>query len=443
MNATILICDDNKRVYQSLKPNFDYYNFNTQYADTGERATALILSESIDIILLDIMLGDQNGVDVLKNIKQIRSDIPVIMITGHATIETAVKSMKLGAFDYVTKPLDFERLLKIIETAIKMEKLSTENASLKNRLQEQTPPLVLRNKEMHAVIERAKKIARTDIPVLITGENGSGKEIIADYIHTNSNRVSKNIARINCAAFPESLLDNELFGHEKGAYTGAESEFKGIFERADGSSLFLDEIGDMPLTIQAKILRVLQNKEVRRIGGSQTLTVNIRFIAATNKNIDELIQKGEFRTDLFYRLNAVVLHVPALRNRRDDIKPLLDYFLSECSLDYGKDVRSVSDEVMNLFMNYNWPGNIRELKNVINYSVAISSDKQIGLEDIPPSLQPVSEGSVLNTRETMERNLVIKTLQQHSFNKKRTAEALSMSRKTLYAKISKYDIQTN
>jgi two-component system, NtrC family, response regulator AtoC len=443
MNETILVCDDNKRIYESLKPNFDYYGYKTRYAESGENAAAIILSEKIELILLDIMLGDHSGVEVLKSIKQLHYDIPVIMITGHATVETAVESMKLGAFDYVKKPLDFERLLKIVETAIKMRKLSAENISLKKILQDQSPPLYYRNKEMQAIIKRAEKIAQTNIPVLITGENGSGKELVADYIHSNSSRLGKKMAKINCAAFPESLLDNELFGHEQGAYTGADSEFKGIFERAHGSSLFLDEIGDMPLTIQAKILRVLQNNEVRRIGGSKTLTVDVRFIAATNRNLDELIQKGKFRTDLFYRLNAAVLNVPSLKNRRDDIASISEYFLKESSANYEKKAATFTKEVMNFFTDYNWPGNIRELKNVINYAVAISSDNKIKLEDLPPSLQPIHIDSPFHTRETMERNLIIKTLQQQSFNKKKTAEALNMSRKTLYAKISKYDIKTN
>ncbi len=443
MKASILICDDNERVYKSLKPNFNHYDYKTFYAENGDNAYEFLVTKSIDLILLDIMLGEQNGIDVLKRMKEINTCIPVIMITGHASVETAVNSMKMGAYDYVTKPLDFERLLRIVETAIRLKKLDFENSSLKSRLKKIVSPFVSKNKEMINVIERAWKIAQTDIPVLITGENGSGKEIIADYIHANSSRVSSEMAKINCAAFPESLLDNELFGHERGAYTGADSDFKGIFERADGSSLFLDEIGDMPLTIQAKILRVLQNSEVRRIGGIKTLTVDVRFIAATNKNIGELLQDEVFRKDLFYRLNTAILNVPSLRNRKDDIIPLSNFFLEKSANDYRKTVNPFTQEVMNLFMAHSWPGNVRELKNVVNYAVAVSSSEQIEIEDLPPSIQPAEDRSSFNTRESMERDLIKKTLQKNSYNKKKTAEILGMSRKTLYSKISKYDIQTN
>lgn len=442
MSAHILIVDDNQRVFDSLKPNFYHFGIEALYAPNAKTARQTLLENAIDVVLMDIMLGEENGIDVLAIVKELRPRVPVIMITGYASIDTAVESMKRGAFDYVKKPLDFDRLFKIVENALELHKLSEENAVLKRRIQELSPRLYVENPAMMHVIEQASKLAGTDIPVLITGENGSGKEVVADYIHANSERVAHRMVKINCAAFPESLLDNELFGHEKGAYTGADSEFHGVFERADRSTLFLDEIGDMPLTIQAKILRVLQNNEIRRIGGTITHRIDVRFVAATNKDLGELIETGRFRQDLFYRLNTAIISVPPLRERGEDLELLVTYFLGEFSASHGKTVDAIDPAVLHLFRSYSWPGNVRELKNTVNYAVAITSDRTVRLQDLPPLLKHASTGTgtVFNIREETERNLIEKTLHQCHFNKKRTAEILNMSRKTLYAKIARYGI---
>ena len=444
MSTSILIVDDNRRVYDSLTPNFNHFGIDALYAANGGEAERRLLSNSIDTVLLDIMLGTESGIDVLRRIKELRPSIPVIMITGYASIDTAVESMKIGAFDYVKKPLNFDRLFKVIENAVELHQLTHENAILKRRIQELSPKVYVENPKMLSVIEQAAKLARTDIPVLIVGENGSGKEVIADYIHANSDRVGSKMEKINCAAFPDSLLDNELFGHEKGAYTGADTVFQGVFERANGSTLFLDEIGDMPLTLQAKILRVLQNKEIRRIGGTQIIQVDVRFVAATNKDLGELMEKGLFRHDLFYRLNAAMLSVPPLRERREDVALLVRYFLQEFSTSHDKDVTDLDQDVCDLFRSYAWPGNVRELKNTINYAVAITSDNRIHLGDLPPLLRHfvVEDEPNLNMREAHEKKLIESTLRECRYNKKRTAEVLDISRKTLYAKINRYGITT-
>ena len=340
------------------------------------------------------------------------------------------------------KPLNFDHLLKVVENALELYKLNEENNVLKRRIQELSPKVYVQNPRMLNLIEEALKLARTNIPVLIVGENGSGKEVIADYIHSNSDRVANKMVKINCAAFPESLLDNELFGHEKGSYTGADREFLGVFERANNSTLFLDEIGDMPLTIQAKILRVLQSNEIRRIGGSETRTVDVRFIAATNRDIGDQIKKGDFRQDLFYRLNTALLTVPPLRERKEDIDLLISYFLKEFADSHDKPVTDISNTVRGLFFDYNWPGNVRELKNTINYAVAISSGSSLEESDLPPAFRRVktSESDNLNIRLVMEKELIEKTLHQYHYNKKKTAEMLNMSRKTLYSKINRYGI---
>lgn len=442
MQARVLIVDDNEGVFESLKPNFYQFGLDAIYAADGASAEEAVSAGSVDAVLLDIMLGTESGIDVLQRLKGINGQLPVIMVTGYASIDTAVESMKLGAFDYVKKPLDFDRLFKVVENALELHKLSEENLVLKRRIRELSSNIYVENTRMTRVIEEATKLAQTDIPVLIVGENGSGKEVVADYIHANSNRAHHKMIKINCAAFPESLLDNELFGHERGAYTGADTTFKGVFERANGSTLFLDEIGDMPLTIQAKILRVLQNSEIRRIGGTETFKVDVRFVAATNRDLGDLIDKGQFRQDLFYRLNAAILSVPPLRERKEDIELLAGYFLEEFSNSHGKGVQKIDPKVLEFFRSYSWPGNVRELKNTLNYAVAITSRESVGLEDLPPMIKQASSAGSgdLNIREESEKGLIERTLQECHFNKKKTAEILQMSRKTLYAKIARYGI---
>ena len=441
MRERILIVDDNEGVYDSLKPNFYQFGLEAVYAANGAEAASRQENLSIDVALVDVMLGEESGIDVLKQLKAKNPRLPVIMITGYGSVDTAVESMKQGAFDYVKKPLNFDRLFKVVGNALELHKLSRENRGLREQLEAFSAKIYVENPQMRQVIDEASKLAKTSIPVLIVGENGSGKEIVADHIHANSDRFHAKMAKINCAAFPESLLDNELFGHERGAYTGADSIFKGVFERANGSTLFLDEIGDMPLTIQAKILRVLQNNEIRRIGGGQTLRIDVRFVAATNKDLGDLIEKGQFREDLFYRLNAAILSVPPLRQRKEDISLLATSFLKEFSSSHGKEVIEIDKEVRELFERYSWPGNVRELRNTLNYAVAINSDGKIGVEDLPPMLKHGTPNeSRLNIREESEKALIERTLHQCHFNKKRSAEILKMSRKTLYAKIDRYGI---
>ncbi len=441
MNGSILVVDDNRKVFESLEPNFRHFGLAAVHASNGREALKRVSEGAIQTILLDIRLGSDNGIDVLRDLKETAPSVPVIMITGFGSIDTAVQAMKLGAYDYVKKPLDFDRLFKVVENALELYKLSEENAVLKRRIRELSPAICMENSRMYEIVEQARKLAQTDIPVLIIGENGSGKEVIADYIHTNSERNASKMHKINCAAFPESLLDNELFGHEKGAYTGANSAFQGIFERSQGSTLFLDEIGDMPLTIQAKILRVLQNREVRRIGGTDTIRIDVRFIAATNQNLTVKIADGSFREDLYFRLNTAILEVPPLRERREDIPHLIQYFLAEYSETHGKPVSSVSSEVMDRFFQYRWPGNVRELKNAVNYGVAITAGREITLQDLPPALLSGSSAPApKGKREENERDLISRTLSECRWNKKRTAEILGISRKTLYAKIGRYGI---
>ena len=439
MKKSLLVVDDKEKVCRSLVRNFNQRGYHAVYATTRDEALRLCSSQALDVVLLDVMLGEENGLDVLTDLRHHNSMVPVIMMTGYGSIDSAVESMKLGAVDYVTKPLDFEKLLAIVERATL--RLFPHAGDASGGAAFPAPYIITQNSRMIELCRKAERLARTDLPILITGENGTGKEVLADFIHRHSTRREMSMLKINCAAFPETLLDNELFGHERGAYTGAEKDFRGVFERAHDSSLFLDEIGDMPLTIQAKILRTLQHHEIRRIGGEQTIHINVRFLAATNKQIEELLNSKSFREDLYYRLNTAMLHLPPLRERKEDIPALTSYFLAEDAETHALPAKTISQQVLERFWDHHWPGNVRELKNAIHYAAAISTTAHIGIDDLPPHFQriepnPISE----NIREDTEKTLILKALQRANNNKTKAAEFLKMSRKTLYNKLGKYGI---
>ena len=437
MPNSILIVDDKIKLCKSLAQNFIQLGYSCHIATTGNEALRVLSQNSVDAVLLDIVLGNENGMDILKKILTEYYSVPVIMITGYASIDTAVRSIKLGAYDYVQKPLNFDQLLEKIRGAIVTK---TDKDRVKKPDNDGGATIVTKNRSIAELYEKAKRLAETDLPVLIYGEPGAGKEVLADYIHAHSLRHENRLLKINCAAFPENLLDNELFGHEKGSYTGANDTFIGLFEKADGGTLFLDEIGDMSLSLQSKILRALQNQEIRHIGGTDTIRVNVRFIASTNKDLQSLIQQKRFRDDLLYRLNVAVLSLPPLRERSDDITPLAHHFLEEFAACNGRCIEGIDSVVLDLFFEYRWPGNVRELKNTINYAAAITRNRTIGIFDLPASLQqnitPPKEPE--NIRETMEKNLIQRILEKTRHNKTKTAEILNISRKTLYNKMDKY-----
>jgi two-component system response regulator AtoC len=441
MKANILIVDDQVDVYKSLARNFQHRGYHTTHAQTGQEALERVTQELVHVVLLDIMLGKEHGLEVLKQLLQRRKDLPVIMITGYGSIASAVQAIKLGAVDYITKPFDFENLFTLVEQSLNASNARPDPRQNQDAPGEISSPIITQSPKMLALCEQTQKLAATDLPILITGEDGTGKENFADFIHSHSPRSAQKMLKINCAAFPETLLDNELFGHEKGAYTGADTAFKGVFERADQSALFFDEIGDMPLTIQAKILRALQNREIRRIGGNQTILINVRFIAATNKDLPQLVEEKLFRKDLFYRLNTAMVQIPPLRHRKEDILPLINHFLTEYAQTHAAPVKSVSDEVLDKLLDYDWPGNVRELKNIINYAAAITSKDTLDLEDLPPIFTHCEQQTELeNIRDETERTLILKVLHKAQYNKTMAAELLNMSRSTLYSKLEKYGI---
>jgi two-component system, NtrC family, response regulator AtoC len=440
MSKIILIIDDNLKLCKSLCRNFQSRNYSCYHAQGGSDGIKILNEYKVDVVLLDVMLEKESGLDVLKKIISLGKNSAVIMMTGYGTIETAVQSIKMGAFDYIQKPIKIDKLAIIVDNASRLRKLKDDNDDLKKRISAYSN-IVTQNQTMIELCKKVKKVAASDFPVLISGESGTGKELFADFIHANSPRANKHLQKINCASFPESLLDNELFGHEKGAFTGADSVFQGVFERSNDSSLFLDELGDMPLSIQAKILRAIQNQEIRRLGGKKTIKINVRFIAATNKDLHLLMLEKKFREDLYYRLNTATFYVPPLRKKKDDILLLMEHFLKNFKDSQSLKPKRLSDEVTKTLLNYDWPGNIRELKNTIVYAATVSSSEIIDVKDLPPAFSKEdlmkSDGSI---RENIEKNLILKTLKEAYYNKKRAAAILSMSRSTLYAKMQKYDI---
>ena len=433
MNKNILIIDDNEQFCESLSTILSNKKFMVYKVFNSASAYSLLKRESVDIILLDVRLGNESGPDVLVKLKSFYPLIPVVMLTGFGSIESAVNSIKLGAFDYIQKPVKISKLHEVIDNALlKKTKAKSESLSI---------PIISRDRKTLEILETVDKLAPTNIPILINGENGTGKEMFADYIQTLSSRSDSGFIKINCASFPDSLLDNELFGHDRGAYTGADSFYKGVFEKADKGTLFLDEIGDMSLSVQSKVLRVLQNKELFRLGGDKVIKVDIRIIAATNKDLEELISENRFRQDLYYRLNAATILIPPLRDRKDDIPQLTEYFIDLFARENHKNIKGLSLEVLDIFVQYDWPGNIRELKNLLSYAVAVSINQQVEINDLPENF--INKNAYINGETLLhqsEKNILINELKRNNFNKKKVAESLNMSRSTLYSKLKKYEI---
>lgn len=435
----ILIVDDKEKLCRLMSTNYQQQGYETDYATCGDDAINKFKEGEFHIVLLDLKLGADNGLNVLKELLAINPKIPVIMITGFGTISTAVEAMKIGAFDYVQKPVDFPAICKIIKKALKQSPESTEV--------DDTPIVSTefhtKNTDFKNIIENLDKFSPTDMPILISGESGVGKEHLADYIQQHSLRSNEEYLKINCSSFSESLLTNELFGHEKGSYTGAEKTHPGIFEQAHKGTLFLDEIGDMPLSVQVRILRTIQSSEIRRIGGRHIFNVNIRIIAASNKDLTDLIEKKLFRLDLYYRLNSVSVTIPPLRERTEDLPHLCDFILHKIARNNQCSIKKISNEVTALFLRYPFPGNIRELENILNYAYTMANTDTITVSDLPPFLHnPQQETNTLNSDilKLNEKDTITQVLQDCNFNKKRASQLLGISRSTLYSKLEKYGI---
>jgi two-component system nitrogen regulation response regulator NtrX len=444
MGTTVLVVDDEKSILQSLRGVLMDEGYQVLTAESGETALSLIKEEMPDAVMLDIWLPGIDGVETLKQIKQTIPQVPIIMISGHGSIETAVKATKLGAYDFIEKPLTLEKVILTLKNALNFSRLAEENLFLRQKISSRQE-ITGQSESILQLKHQIDMVAPTDAGVFITGENGTGKELVALSIHAKSRRAHKPLVEVNCAAIPEELIESELFGHEKGSFTGAAETKRGKFDLAHDGTLFLDEIGDMSLKTQAKILRILQEKKFERVGGAKTITIDVRVITATNKNLEEQIGKGNFREDLYYRLNVIPLHVPSLRERREDIPLLAEEFLQRYVAVTSDTTKSITPSGMELLMAYNWPGNVRELKNMIERLVILTPGREIGYQDISRhlvkstfediSFAGAGDQLLREARVIFEREFLSKKLALYKGNISRTAQAVGIERSHLYKKL--------
>jgi two-component system NtrC family response regulator len=449
----ILIVDDEAPQREILSGFLEKKKFHTKQARNVATALAFLKADHFDLIFTDFRMPGGTGVELLQEVKMNNPETAVVLMTAFGTIEGAVAAMKAGAYDYLTKPVDLEEVLLLIRRAAERRNLISENRLLKEQLagRYSFEGIVSQSGAMQGVLSTAVRVAQSRASVLIRGESGTGKELIARAIHFNSERKTKPFLAVNCAALNENLLESELFGHEKGAFTGAEKARRGRFELADGGTLFLDEIGDISLPVQVKLLRVLQEQQFERVGGSESIRVDVRMLAATNKNLEQMIARGAFREDLLYRLNVVTINIPPLRDRRDDIAPLLESALERFSAENGSKKVAFSREAWNHLLRYDYPGNVRELENIIQRAVVLSRGEFITTEELPPSVQSlkpeqdIAESSghlTLPERvERLEKEMVTEALRISGNNQSKAAAALGISERNLRYKLRKWGVK--
>lgn len=473
----VLVVDDEKSILEFLEIMLGREGYQVDTAESGSKAISILKKSKIDVIITDISMPEMDGIQLLSKIKQNQPDCAVIIMTAHGSTGSAVEAMKLGASDYLTKPFQIEEMKLAIETALKAIALEKENRILKSELgiKFSLNNIVGTSPAMQEVFDLVKRVAPTKSNIMILGESGTGKELIAHSIHTNSGNPSAPFVVINCAAVPESLFESELFGHKKGSFTGAVQDKIGIFEQANNGTLFLDEVGDIPLNIQVKLLRAIQQKVFRPIGGTEDVTVDVRLICATNRNLEDLVSKGLFREDLFYRLNVIQIRLPALRERKEDIPTLAEHFLHRFTLVMGKQIKTISKEAMRYLTNYSFPGNVRELENIIERAVALENQSTILPESLPQKLLLQKDGSSTASHqglsptnssglppaatnagsstnqdgntfdlekgvENFERQHIMRALEETKGVKKKAAELLGISFRSLRYRIEKYGI---
>ncbi|MFW5688104.1 MAG: sigma-54-dependent transcriptional regulator [Spirochaetota bacterium] len=449
MKFNVMVVDDEKNIRAGLGKAIELDGHNVYLAEDGQRALETLEREEIDLIIADLKMPRVSGEELLRRVVESYPTLPVIILTGHGTIETAVQAMRDGAYDFLTKPVNLDRLSLLVKRALSTRELALQHRALQEELEQkrQFANIIGKSAEMNRIFDVVRQVAPTKASVLITGESGVGKELIADAIHHLSNRREKPFIKVHCAALAESLLESELFGHEKGAFTGALARKRGRFELAHMGSIFLDEIGEIEQSVQIKILRVLQEKNFERVGGEQTLEVDVRIISATNKDLKAEIDRGTFREDLYYRLNVVNIHIPPLRERKEDIPLLVSAFIKEFAEENGKPVEGIDPKARALLYNYSWPGNVRELRNSIESAVVMAKGTAITPDDLPPSITSDSESNYVRIQlgasmEEAERELIRANLAANNGNKSRTAEVLGIGRKTLHRKLSEYGMES-
>ncbi|MEJ2696907.1 MAG: sigma-54 dependent transcriptional regulator [Candidatus Sulfobium sp.] len=439
----ILVVDDEEPLRRLLRKELARKGFFVETASDGKSALSLLKKATFDVILLDIVMPEIDGITLMKKMKTDPSSPVIIVLTGKATVETAVEAMKNGAYDYLTKPYKLDELTIVINRAYEFGRLSIQNRLLQQELLRKETPFAFihKSRQLRDILVLIRKIAPTDSPVFIQGESGTGKELIANTIWHYSRRNGSPLVALNCATLSENLIESEIFGHEKGAFTNAYQTKHGIVEVADKGTLFLDEIGEMPLGLQAKLLRFLDSGEFRRVGSNRTLKVDVRIIAATNKNLVDLVREGTFREDLFYRLNVINITIPPLRERREDIPELARYFLGKYAGKLSKPVKGYTPEAMERLNDYNWPGNVRELENVVERSVILCDGEKIRQEDLSiPADVSAKAKSAQPSLEEWEKEYILRVLNEAGGNQSRASQILGIDRKTLYLKLKKYGI---
>lgn len=440
----VMIVDDEEGIRGTLAGIFEDEGYETATAASGEEAIRLAKELRPDIVILDIWMSGMDGIQTMEELMGGDPNLPVIIISGHANIEVAVKATKIGAYDILEKPLSMEKVLLTARRALEKRNLEIENRTLRENLQRRCR-LVGNSQKMQQLREQIKMAAASNSRVLILGESGSGKELVAQFLHDNSPRQNKPFVEVNCAAIPHELIESELFGHEKGSFTGAFETKKGKFEQADGGTLFLDEVGDMSLQTQAKVLRVIETQEFQRVGGNRNIKVDVRVISATNKDLGEAVKKENFREDLFFRLNVIPIKVPALRERAEDIPCLVEHFLELFASEYGQQPKKITPESITILQKHLWPGNIRELKNVLERLVIMTPLKTITPADLftPDSGKAdyFDFNSLKEARELFEKDFITRKLEQNGWNVSKTAEVLDIERSNLHRKIKAYDIK--
>ncbi len=447
MKYLILIIEDDEIMRVTLEDSLKAAGYDVYSYERAIDGINAIKEVKCSMVITDVRLPDMKGLDILKIIHDINENIPVMMMTAFGTIKDAVEAMKFGAFDYITKPFSLEEFHLIVKRALDVKELREDNIRLRRDLSEcySFPNIIGESAEMEKIYGLIEKVAKTDSTILMLGENGTGKELIASTIHYQGLRRQGPLIKVNCAAFPENLVESELFGYEKGAFTGAEQRKLGRFERADGGTLFLDEIGDLPASVQIKLLRVLQDGSFERLGGTETLHVNVRVIAATNRNLHDEVKEGRFREDLYYRLNVIPIHMPALRERREDIPLLLDHYLKIYNNRFGKKV-SLNSDVVRSLISYDFPGNVRELENIVERCVSLSTEDTITQDVLPEHIvkdqgHETSRIKLSEVSAEAEKAHITAILKSTKGNKTRTAEILGISRKNLWEKLKSYHIK--
>ncbi len=459
MKPRILVVDDEESIREFLEIMLKKEGFEITLAEDGAMAKDVLAKKTFDMIISDLQMPNMNGIELLKHVKETSPDTVFMMITAFGTTETAVEAMKMGAYDYITKPFKIDEVRLNINNALRSKNLEVENRSLKKELvKEYSFQNIIGNSQaMHLIYDLIKRVSQAPTNILVTGESGTGKEVVAKAIHYNGPLKDRPFVTINCGAIPENLMESEMFGHKKGSFTGAVSDKVGLFEVADGGTLFLDEVGELPITIQVKLLRAIQERMIRRVGATDDHKIEVRIIAATNRNLEEMVQKGTFRQDLYYRLNVINIKTPPLRDRKDDIPILAQFFLKKYNEKLNKNITSISTEAMEILKKYDYPGNVRELENMLERTVALEGGATVLPESLPPLVSTPSGRKMASSHEIevtddgvdldkvmgqIEKELLIKAIHTAGGVKKKAAKLLSITFRSMRYRVEKYNLGT-